>query len=366
MHRTVLTVAALLCAALLPGSVRAQEVIRHPDSAAPFVQRWAWGTERAETACPKGCWVGYGIRRIMESNAFIGWHTHLRQPTLQMLVYGREVEPPPTTSRAQRAAEPSGGPATERMLKEVAILFRFAPNGRAIRDLRLSSISLPVQLDGLPLVWLGPADQPESIRLLQNLYARETVAERMENLVSAVGMHDAADLVVPFLKQVLASDAPGEVREQAVFWLAETRHPDVLPLLERTARRDASGEIREQAVFGISRIETDAAEDLLIDLARHLDDRETRQQAVFWLGQKASNEAVAGLEDLAENDPDVEIRKKAVFAIAQLPEDEGIPRLIRIARTHRDARVRHEAIFWLGESGDPRAVDVLAEIVKGR
>jgi len=29
------------------------------------------------------------------------------------------------------------------------------------------------------------------------------------------------------------------------------------------------------------------------------------------------------------------------------------------------AEVRKKAIFWLGENGDPRALDVLIEIIKG-
>jgi HEAT repeat protein len=305
---------------------------------------------------------------MMEENSYTGWYSSHRgqNPTFQALVYGREVEPTPDYGEKRGGPDSQKRASSQRVMKEVALLFRFDSKGQTLRDVRVSNISLPVDRDGLPLVWLGLSDQPESIRLLRGQYSGTRATEQKEDLVSAVGMHDAADLVLPFLNEVLASKVDDEIREQAVFWLAETKDPSILSLLERTARGDASEDVREQAVFGISRIETEAADELLISLARKLDDRETREQAIFWLGQKASKKAAANLEDIAENDPDIEIQKKAVFAISQLPEDEGIPRLISIAKTHRNAKVRHEAIFWLGDSGDPRAVDVLVQIVRGR
>ena len=362
-------IAAAFLIGMLPGNIWAQDVILHPDPAASLTQRWGWATTESRDVCTHGCWIGYSIQRMMEVNSYSGWYSSHRtqHPTLQMLVYGREVEPTPAATEERRVTEIHDREgASRRVLKEVALLFRFASGGQSLRDVRISNISLPAELDELPLVWLGPADQPESLELLKEQYARAPITEQKEELVGAVGMHDAVELVVPFLREVLASKENNEVREQAVFWLAETQDPDILPLLERTARGDTSEDVREQAVFGISRIETEAADELLISLARNLDDRETREQAIFWLGQKASKKAAANLEDIAENDPDVEIQKKAVFAISELPDDDGIPRLISIARNHRNAKVRHEAIFWLGESGDPRAVDVLVQIVRGR
>lgn len=354
---------AVLLAALLPTLLHAQPVVRHPDPATPLAERWNWGMQTAKASCQQGCWIGYSIQRWMAPDSYTGWHTDRRSPlpTLQMLVYGREVEPILDRRTVRRRAV-----VNENVLKEVALLFRLDPNDQTIRDVKISNISLPVDLEGRPLTWLGVSDQVESIPVLEKQYARTESAESKEALVVAVGIHDVGELIAPFLISIVESGEPEDVRKQAVFWLAEADDPKVLPALERTVRRDASDEVRKQAVFGISRIDTPPAEDLLIDLARNLEDHETREQAIFWLGQKASEKAVAGLSEIVENDPDVEIQKKAVFAISQLPEDEGVPRLIDIARTHRNPKVRQNAIFWLGESGDPRAVDVLVEIVRGK
>jgi HEAT repeat protein len=64
-----------------------------------------------------------------------------------------------------------------------------------------------------------------------------------------------------------------------------------------------------------------------------------------------------------ENDPETEVKKKAVFALSQMHDEDAVPRLISLAKTNKNAVVRKQAIFWLGQSGDPRALDFLEEIL---
>jgi hypothetical protein len=90
----------------------------------------------------------------------------------------------------------------------------------------------------------------------------------------------------------------------------------------------------------------------------------TREQAVFWLGQ-AAGDVSGALDSLANDESDDEkVREQAVFALSQRPHDEGVPSLIQIAKTSPDPRLRRKALFWLGQSGDPRAIDVFAEILQ--
>ena len=354
----LMTGALLLVLAAGTTATHAQTIVRHPAPDEALRQRWDWGLQEAERRCPDGCWIGYGIRRRMSEKSYMGSYGHDDgRPTLQMLIYGREVEPVPDDRPSRRTA------SSREVEKEIAVLFRV--DDGAVREVNLSNISLSVRLGEQPLLWLGRADQPASLTLIEQQYSLASSVDVKEELVMAVGLHDAEDRVVPFLTDVLTGPGADDVRGQAAFWLAEQEVPGVLPVLERVARRDASEEVREQAVFGLSRIETDDATEVLIDLARHLENRETREQAIFWLGQKASDRAVAGLAAIVEDDPDVEVKKKAVFSLSQLDADEAVPRLISIATTHAHPEVRREAIFWLGQTNDSRAVDALVEIVRG-
>jgi len=89
-----------------------------------------------------------------------------------------------------------------------------------------------------------------------------------------------------------------------------------------------------------------------------------RKNAVFWLSQIAGDAATKGLTDIAEaDDGDREVREQAVFALSQLPEDQGVPVLIRLARSNRDPKIRRKAIFWLGQSDEPRALQLIEEIL---
>ena len=59
-------------------------------------------------------------------------------------------------------------------------------------------------------------------------------------------------------------------------------------------------------------------------------------------------------------------RDQAVFALSQRPNKEGVPALIRIVRTNRDPEIRKKALFWLAQSQDPRALDLIEELLTKR
>jgi hypothetical protein len=97
--------------------------------------------------------------------------------------------------------------------------------------------------------------------------------------------------------------------------------------------------------------------------------RATRRDALFWVSRFATAKVLGHGEDIteidgSENDRD-DTRSDAVFALSQMRGKQGLDPLIQIARTHRDPHVRRHAIFWIGQSGDPRAVGVLREILRG-
>ena len=86
-----------------------------------------------------------------------------------------------------------------------------------------------------------------------------------------------------------------------------------------------------------------------------------RRESLFWLG----NGAVArlGIGGSRDDSPDDEMRSQAVFALSQRPKAESVPALMDVARTATHASAKRSAIFWLGQTGDPRAADVFAELL---
>ena len=53
-----------------------------------------------------------------------------------------------------------------------------------------------------------------------------------------------------------------------------------------------------------------------------------------------------------------------MFALSQLPDEEGTQALIDVIKTTKDRDLKREALFWLGQSDDPRALDVIAQLLR--
>ena len=91
--------------------------------------------------------------------------------------------------------------------------------------------------------------------------------------------------------------------------------------------------------------------------------RSTKQQATFWLGQAAAD-VVAPDRESGKTSDEEEVKKQAVFALSQRNRAESVPFLIQVAKNNKDPEVRRSALFWLGQTGDPRAVDLFADILR--
>lgn len=128
------------------------------------------------------------------------------------------------------------------------------------------------------------------------------------------------------------------------------------------------GRAAREAIFPVTLVDSVTVWPALLRLARNADrPRATREQAVFWLGQAAGEAATRGLDDLARDDTvDREVRKSALFALSQRRSDEAITALIRVVRTSPDPELRKTAMFWLAQSKDPRALDLIEELLTRR
>ena len=78
---------------------------------------------------------------------------------------------------------------------------------------------------------------------------------------------------------------------------------------------------------------------------------------------ESRTKAAGELRRAVDEDPDDDVREHAVFAISQLPRERSVPLLIDLVRNHKSAQVREKAMFWLAQTNDPRALDLIEEIL---
>jgi hypothetical protein len=118
-----------------------------------------------------------------------------------------------------------------------------------------------------------------------------------------------------------------------------------------------------QAVQGLMYVDAPPPWSLLLRIARDARrPRGARQSALTWLSYGVTDKL--GLSDVDEHgSDDDEMRAQAVFVLSQRPKTESVPQLVEIARTAKNPVARKSAIFWLGQSGDPRAVELYAELL---
>lgn len=354
----------------------AQPVTQAPEGLHSLKARWDWAVDAGGKT--GGVWIGYSIQRLMGENSWIGSFNSFpekEEPSLYELITGQRIEfedrdrddlkeaARKALSRAERRK------LEKKVLKEVAFLFEFrgSPEDlQTLRTIRTTNITLRVDLDGLPLLWLGTIPAEESVGHLKALLRKVSSRRASEKIVQSIGLHGNVPGVFSELSEMLKSHNQVSIREEAAFWLGQLDTLPALRILAEIARKDESKKVIEKAIFSMSQMTMAEATETLIDLGRNGSSREVRKKAVFWLGQHASRMVIDTLESFVYDEKDEEIQKQAVFALTQLPENEGVTHLIRVAKTHPNPRVRKQAVFWLGECDDPRAFDAIIDIASGR
>jgi HEAT repeat protein len=243
----------------------------------------------------------------------------------------------------------------------IAVLFRVANN--VVEKVQVYSLSCPLDAGAVPFVWLTGVPAVASIAYLEKLATGNATEHVTDGAILAISEHDdpQADKVLGRLAMPPESD---RVREKSIFWLGANRGAAGVPILKSLFANDASEHIRDKVVFALSISSGQpAALETLIAAAKSDPSPHIRGQALFWLSQKAGKRAASAISDAIENDPDTQVKERAVFALSQLPKDEGVPKLIEVARSQKNPEVRKKAFFWLGQSGDPRALAFIEQVL---
>src|SRR3989475_1559052 len=91
----------------------------------------------------------------------------------------------------------------------------------------------------------------------------------------------------------------------------------------------------------------------------------TRQNALFWLAQSRVPNRISLLEDIFKNSTDSpQIRNHVLFALGSTRDPRAAALLGNIASNDPDTEVRRQAIFWLGNMKIPQAGRTLENVLR--
>ena len=211
--------------------------------------------------------------------------------------------------------------------------------------------------------WLGQRPGQGTIGELMSIYQGDRNREIREKVLHSLSQIDDPRAHAKLLEIARVGDDP-EVRQQAIHWLGQRKGEAAVEDLSGLYRAERDTEVKSQILHAFARMDSPRALDKLFEVARSGENAELRQQALHWLGQKASERSLAALREAANSsDADTDVQLQAVHAISQRPAAEAVPLLIQLARTHRNPEVRRTAIHRLSQSGDPRALEFIREVL---
>jgi HEAT repeat protein len=313
---------------------------------------WALETSAAEQST-SGFWVGYTFTRLMCENCFTGSYHDSdwdRLPTLGELVTGRRIDEGFRTLEDVARRKLSDLDGGGRIIpKEVAVLVKFDRNGRLPRDIDMTNMSLAFDIGSRPLLWLGHAENGESIRLLRSIYESRADEEARKGAVWAVGMHDEPDEAVSFLAGILNGNESDELRKSAAYGLGNQRAESAHRALREAAFSEGNEEVARATVYAIGNLELDAATATLqdvVELARR--PVEIRKAALYALGNRDERAALGTLRGIALSDHPAELQKAATYAIGNLDIDGAVDALADILLRAPDVEVRKAALYAIG------------------
>ncbi|UXI68883.1 HEAT repeat domain-containing protein [Tahibacter amnicola] len=229
--------------------------------------------------------------------------------------------------------------------------------GGKVRRLRVTSEDCPID-STVPVSDLGAPAPAESVAWL----TAQLGTSQSDEAMAAIAWHAGAPADAA-LKAAAAPGRPMKVRENALFWIGQTRGAAGVETIARFATQDPDAALREKAIFALSQAEGTDTFDRIRAIARDDAAPSVRGQAMFWLAQQFPERAEAEILSLITREKDESVREEGVFALSQLGDERAAKALIAVARGNYPRDVRRQAIFWLGQTGSDEAIAFLDTVL---
>jgi HEAT repeat protein len=211
--------------------------------------------------------------------------------------------------------------------------------------------------------WLSQVGTDRAVNALDSILRFSKDPDIQDKAVFALSQHGSAKAQQALRVYAERSEVPESAREKAIFWLGQNQSAENGAFLRSLYGRLKSEGLKKKVVFSLSQMGGAENGKWLLGLARDsAQGLEMRKQALFWAGQ--AGVPIAELTGLYATVADQAMREQLVFVYSQRSEPAALEKLMEIARRDPNPELRKRALFWLGQSEDPRAVQVLQEIIE--
>jgi HEAT repeat protein len=216
---------------------------------------------------------------------------------------------------------------------------------------------------GQAVFWLGQVPGDQSVALLDSILRTTKDEELQRKAIFALSQHPGERAGRLLRDMATRKDLSEETRGRVILALGQMRGDaedvgylrQIFPTLE-------SERLKERVIMGVAQRGGAENQRWLLDIASDSkQDVEVRKKALFWAGQ--SGLPIADLSSMYGRLSDRELKEQVIFVLSQRGESAATDKLIDIARHDPDVELRKKAIFWLGQRDDPRARQLLEEMI---
>ncbi len=213
------------------------------------------------------------------------------------------------------------------------------------------------------IFWLGQSGGERAAAAIDSILRTSTDPEVQDKAIFALSQNESPRALQSLRDFAMKTNAPSNLRENAIFWLGQSGKGDNVEFLKSIFRTVREESLKDKIIFSISQAGGPGARQWLTEVATASgEDVEIRKKAIFWLGQ-SSGAALPEMLSLYDRSTDAEIKDALIFAYSQRRDRAAVDKLIDIARNDKDRELRKKALFWLSQSRDPRVAEILEDIL---
>jgi len=230
--------------------------------------------------------------------------------------------------------------------------------------LRVAREDPDAEVRGQAVFWLSEVDDERAVDALEQILLESRDPQLREKALFALSESDSERAEQILRRYALDASQPDDIREKALFWLAERQGGGDVAFLSELFGRVDSESLRERVLFAAGESEDPEAADWLLGVAADASEpMELRKKALFWAGESEIEGVDARLIGLYDRVGEPELKDQLLFVYSELDTPVAIDKLFQVARTENDPELRKKALFWLGESDDPRVPGFLEELI---
>jgi HEAT repeat protein len=247
------------------------------------------------------------------------------------------------------------------------LLGRENVEGRTAIFLDVAKNDSDAGIRGEAMSWLARTADANAVPMLQELL-RTTDDERTQrSAVSALGSidNDAARRAIRTI--IEREDAAERVRYEAILTVTRKRGEDRLPsaddltYLRQLYPKLTSTRLRQAVLSALARVETAENKQFFQSVVRNTNESSSvRASAMQRLGGMLTLEELTRMYDVADARS---LREQILYALYERKEPESVDKMIDIARKDTDPQIRRHAITLLARRKDPRAQQLLQELI---